>query len=228
MPAARLTPNETEARSDWWISSRAYFDSGIGQEPPIKRHHDAAGLFNQNILNRGKREQRPRFYKRTPYMEKPPTTVLPKQHGNKNKNNLMKANLSPLNLRNAFDDENEGGAGGYSVPVTFWQQLVPHLCMPDIDSRTPVGWLSEEEDQVRQLAMMNLAHQFNDASIAKDELRKAYEECKDIPLEQRDVIENFLKIESELDYEMKRDLLWNGAKLGKLIRDKNGLIKMLL
>ncbi|GJY67640.1 putative ribonuclease H-like domain-containing protein [Tanacetum coccineum] len=77
-----------------------------------------------------------------------------------------------------------------------------------------------EEDRVRQLAMMNLAHQFNEASIAKDELRKAYEECRDIPQEQRAVIENFLKIESELDYEMNRYLLWNGAKLGKQIRDK--------
>ncbi|GKA92833.1 hypothetical protein Tco_0814758 [Tanacetum coccineum] len=85
-----------------------------------------------------------------------------------------------------------------------------------------------QEDRVRQLAMMNLAHQFNDASIAKDELRKAYEECRDIPLEQRAVIENFLKIESELDYEMNRDLLWNGAKLGKQIRDKKGWINMLL
>nr|GEX98568.1 hypothetical protein [Tanacetum cinerariifolium] len=26
LPAARLTPDETEARSNWWISSRAYFD----------------------------------------------------------------------------------------------------------------------------------------------------------------------------------------------------------
>ncbi|GKB23199.1 hypothetical protein Tco_0862600 [Tanacetum coccineum] len=77
-----------------------------------------------------------------------------------------------------------------------------------------------QEDRVHQSAMMNLAHQFNDASIAKDELRKACEECSDIPLEQRVVIENFLKIESELDYEMNRDLLWNGAKLGKQIRDK--------
>ncbi|GJR11298.1 phospholipase-like protein [Tanacetum coccineum] len=148
-------------------------------QPPIGRHYDAAGLFDQNILNRGKREQRPSFYKRTPYTEQPPTTVLPKQRGNKNKNNVKKANLSPLNLGNAFDDENEGGDDvifwvadslvkrenyvnytdflndpdqiyldcymkGYSVPVTFWQQLVPHLCMPDIDSHTPMGWLSAE------------------------------------------------------------------------------------
>ncbi|GJU55843.1 phospholipase-like protein [Tanacetum coccineum] len=161
-------------------------------QPPIERHHDADGLFNQNILNRGKREQRPSFYKWTPYTKQPPTTILPKQHGNKNKNNVMKANLSPLNLGNAFDDENEGGDDviylggkftgnylvyenvdpqkvkrehyvtlqeflndpkpiyldcymkGYLVPVTFWQQLVPHLCMPDIDSRTLMGWLSEE------------------------------------------------------------------------------------
>ncbi|GJW26947.1 hypothetical protein Tco_0040758 [Tanacetum coccineum] len=62
----------------------------------------------------------------------------------------------------------------------------------------------------------------------KDELRKAYEECRDILLEQRAVIENFLKIESELDYEMNKDPLWNGAKLGKQIRDKKGWINMLL
>ncbi|GJX08858.1 phospholipase-like protein [Tanacetum coccineum] len=126
-------------------------------QPPIERHHDAAGLFNQNILNRGKREHRPSFYKRTPYMEQPPTTILPKKCGNKNKNNVTKANLSPLNLGNAFDDENEGGddviflggefTGNYLVVIhfiTFWQQLIPHLCMPDIDSSTPTGWLSGE------------------------------------------------------------------------------------
>ncbi|GKB71339.1 hypothetical protein Tco_0932751 [Tanacetum coccineum] len=77
---------------------------------PIEIHHHAAGLFDQNILNRGKREQRPSFYKRSPFMEQPPTTVLPKQRGNKTKNNVKKANLSPLNLGNAFDDDNEGGS----------------------------------------------------------------------------------------------------------------------
>ncbi|GJW51416.1 CBS domain-containing protein CBSCBSPB1-like protein [Tanacetum coccineum] len=31
LPVERLTPDETEARSDWWISSRAYFNGRIGQ-----------------------------------------------------------------------------------------------------------------------------------------------------------------------------------------------------
>nr|GFA95268.1 hypothetical protein [Tanacetum cinerariifolium] len=64
-----------------------------------------------------------------------------------------------------------------------------------------------QEDRGRQLAMMNLAHEFNDASTGKEELRKAYEECRDIPLEQRALIGKFLKIEFELDYEMNNDLL---------------------
>ncbi|GKB86549.1 hypothetical protein Tco_0958821 [Tanacetum coccineum] len=31
IPVARLTPDDYEARSDWWISSRAYFDGFIDQ-----------------------------------------------------------------------------------------------------------------------------------------------------------------------------------------------------
>ncbi|GKD94308.1 hypothetical protein Tco_1374145 [Tanacetum coccineum] len=58
-------------------------------QPSIERHHDVT------IMN--------------PYMEQPATTVLPKQRGNKNKNNVKKANLSPLNVWSVFDNENEGG-----------------------------------------------------------------------------------------------------------------------
>nr|GEV54611.1 transposase, MuDR, MULE transposase domain protein [Tanacetum cinerariifolium] len=188
MPAVRLTPDETEARSDWWISSRNSIDNLRNKKEILKKRdieeirkkkliikkhmknpipsHDAAGLYDQNILNQGKRDQRPSIYKQSPYREQPPSTVLPKKHGNKTKNNVKKSNLSPLNLGNALDDDNEGGddvmflgakftgyylvyenvdvSKGYLVPVTFWQQLVPHLCMPDIDSNTPVGWLSCE------------------------------------------------------------------------------------
>nr|GEZ84790.1 hypothetical protein [Tanacetum cinerariifolium] len=31
IPATRLTPDDNEARSEWWISSRAYFDGFIDQ-----------------------------------------------------------------------------------------------------------------------------------------------------------------------------------------------------
>ncbi|GJU20859.1 hypothetical protein Tco_1154201 [Tanacetum coccineum] len=72
-----------------------------------------------------------------------------------------------------------------------------------------------EEDRGRQLVIMNLAHEFNDACTAKDHLRKAYEECRDIPLDQRALIDNFLKIKSDLNYEMNNALLLKAAKLEK-------------
>ncbi|GJX02082.1 hypothetical protein Tco_0185995 [Tanacetum coccineum] len=77
-----------------------------------------------------------------------------------------------------------------------------------------------QEDRGRQLAIVNLGHQFDNACTAKDELKKAYEECRDIPMEQRALIENFLKIESELDYAMQNDLFRKAAKLEKQIIDK--------
>nr|GEU42523.1 phospholipase-like protein [Tanacetum cinerariifolium] len=63
MPAARLTPDDNEARSDWWISSKAYFDSFIGQvervpshmgrpnlKTTIETHHDVDGIFDQVFM----------------------------------------------------------------------------------------------------------------------------------------------------------------------------------
>nr|GEW99363.1 transposase, MuDR, MULE transposase domain protein [Tanacetum cinerariifolium] len=77
-----------------------------------------------------------------------------------------------------------------------------------------------QEDRVRQLSIMNLSHEFNDACTGKDDLQKAYEVCKDILLEQHALIGKFLKIESELDFEMHNALLWQAAKLEKQIIDK--------
>ncbi|GKD55981.1 hypothetical protein Tco_1289368, partial [Tanacetum coccineum] len=63
-----------------------------------------------------------------------------------------------------------------------------------------------EEDRGRQMAIMNLAREFDNACTAKDDLRKAYEECNHIPLEQRALIDNFQKIESDKDYEIHNAL----------------------
>ncbi|GKA04201.1 RNA-directed DNA polymerase, eukaryota, reverse transcriptase zinc-binding domain protein [Tanacetum coccineum] len=63
-----------------------------------------------------------------------------------------------------------------------------------------------EEDKGRQLAIMNLAVEYDNACTAKDVLWKAYEECNDIPQEQRALIVTFLKEESNKDYEMHNAL----------------------
>ncbi|GKD23450.1 hypothetical protein Tco_1225153 [Tanacetum coccineum] len=49
-----------------------------------------------------------------------------------------------------------------------------------------------DEDIVRQKATMELAVQFDNASTAKDDMRKAYEKCNDIPQEIRVLIDTFL------------------------------------
>nr|GEY64607.1 hypothetical protein [Tanacetum cinerariifolium] len=67
--------------------------------------------FFKELFNRQRREVRPSMYRRTPYMYLPPTIVLPKKCGDKTKNKGKNANLSPLNLRNAFADDNVGEDG---------------------------------------------------------------------------------------------------------------------
>ncbi|GKC01766.1 hypothetical protein Tco_0987902 [Tanacetum coccineum] len=84
-----------------------------------------------------------------------------------------------------------------------------------------------QEDRGRQLAIMNLGHQLDNAITTKDELRKAYEECRDIPLVKHALIENFLKIESELDQQMQNALFRKASKLEKQIRDKNKWVQQL-
>nr|GEZ05414.1 hypothetical protein [Tanacetum cinerariifolium] len=59
-----------------------------------------------------------------------------------------------------------------------------------------------DEDIIRQKAIMELAVQFDNASTTKDDQRKAYEKCNDIPQECRALIDTFLKQESDKDYEM--------------------------
>ncbi|GJW26681.1 putative ribonuclease H-like domain-containing protein [Tanacetum coccineum] len=78
-------------------------------QTPIPSHPHDAGLLNPNILNRERREVRASMYRQTPYMDLPPTTVLPKKHDDKTNNKVKNANVSPLNLGNTFADDNVGG-----------------------------------------------------------------------------------------------------------------------
>ncbi|GKF38182.1 hypothetical protein Tco_0118243, partial [Tanacetum coccineum] len=45
-----------------------------------------------------------------------------------------------------------------------------------------------DEDKARQKAIAELAMQFDNASTTKDDMRKAYEKCNDIPQKRRALI----------------------------------------
>ncbi|GJR74227.1 hypothetical protein Tco_0086592 [Tanacetum coccineum] len=284
VPTERLIPDEIEAGSGWWVSSRAYFDgreqrsgldqmmkqgqnifekinkfmedmsvgTGANKEPiivdqhygisdlsgfqsmqggpssfetpannpffnmdaivyansklatPIPSHPGDAGFCDPNKLDRARREQRPSVYMQSPYTHLPYTTVLPKKRVDKTKKKCKNDNVSPLNLGNAFAYDN---VGGDDVVITGVHDTGIYFTYENVDPN--------KEDRGRQLAIMNLGHQFDNAITAKDELRKAYEEYRDIPLVQRALIENFLKIESELDQQMQNALFRKAAKLEK-------------
>ncbi|GJZ69178.1 hypothetical protein Tco_0632728 [Tanacetum coccineum] len=70
-----------------------------------------------------------------------------------------------------------------------------------------------EEDKVRQLVIVNIAVEFENASIAKDDMRKAYDECSDITQEKRALIDTYLKQESDKDYEMHYALFRKAGKI---------------
>nr|GEZ81490.1 hypothetical protein [Tanacetum cinerariifolium] len=45
LPVQRLVPDENEARSRWWVSSRAYFDGRNIEEERIPRHLNQNNYF---------------------------------------------------------------------------------------------------------------------------------------------------------------------------------------
>ncbi|GKF16605.1 hypothetical protein Tco_0061523 [Tanacetum coccineum] len=56
-----------------------------------------------------------------------------------------------------------------------------------------------DEDVVYQKAIIELAVQFDNASTTKEDMKKAYEKCNDIPQENRALIDTFLKQKSDKD-----------------------------
>ncbi|GJR78039.1 hypothetical protein Tco_0148824 [Tanacetum coccineum] len=70
---------------------------------------------------------------------------------------------------------------------------------------------------------MELAVQFDNASTAKNDLRKAYEKCNDIPQENRALIDTFLKQESDKDYKMHLAMYSSGNVSGSIVRNSNSL-----
>ncbi|GJT09452.1 transposase, MuDR, MULE transposase domain protein [Tanacetum coccineum] len=69
-------------------------------------------------------------------------------------------------------------------------------------------------------AILDLALQFDNACTAKDDLRKAYEKCNDIPQESRALIDAFLKEGYDKNYELNLSMYGKAVKLEKQMNAK--------
>nr|GEU56360.1 hypothetical protein [Tanacetum cinerariifolium] len=56
--------------------------------------------------------------------------------------------------------------------------------------------------------------------MSKQDLRKAYEKCNDIPQKSRDLIDTFLKEEADKDYELNLFMFGKAAKIQKQMNAK--------
>ncbi|GJZ93009.1 phospholipase-like protein [Tanacetum coccineum] len=106
MPSLSATPNwrtpmPSHPSTSNWQSQMPSHSATPNWQPPIPSHPHDVGLLNPERSSS-------RVYRRTPYMDLPPTTVLPKKRGDKTKNKVKNANVSPLNLGNAFAYDNVG------------------------------------------------------------------------------------------------------------------------
>nr|GEW62399.1 hypothetical protein [Tanacetum cinerariifolium] len=77
-----------------------------------------------------------------------------------------------------------------------------------------------DKDMVRQKAILDLALQFENACTTKNDLRKAYEKCNDIPQESRALIDTFLKEGSDKDYELNLSIYGKATKIEKHMNAK--------
>ncbi|GKB67130.1 hypothetical protein Tco_0928542, partial [Tanacetum coccineum] len=124
LPTASMTPDDIEAGSEWGFNRVACLlsrrsQTALSLKVPkrlllmvliwLRQTDKPLRHCILNILNRERRDSRPSLYRRSPYMDLPPTTILPKKQGDKTKNKGKNANVSPLNLGDSFADDNVGG-----------------------------------------------------------------------------------------------------------------------
>ncbi|GJU83984.1 phospholipase-like protein [Tanacetum coccineum] len=112
------TPMPSHTGIPNWQTPMSSHRATSNLQTPMPSHPRDVSLVNQNLLNREIKEARPSMYRRSPYMDLPPTTVLPKQRGAKSMNKRRNANVSLFNLGNTFVDDNVGADDVLIIDVT--------------------------------------------------------------------------------------------------------------
>ncbi|GKA46624.1 hypothetical protein Tco_0739507 [Tanacetum coccineum] len=111
-----------------------------------------------------------------------------------------------------------GYGGEASSPLrrgfTTWLATIPCFFATCKIMASPVQQRKEMEQKKIQLAkaILDSALQFENACTAKNDLRKTYEKCNDIPQESRALIDTFLKEGSDKDYELNLSMYGKTAK----------------
>ncbi|GJT16846.1 hypothetical protein Tco_0875552 [Tanacetum coccineum] len=160
---------EQSASHYWQPSSHPGSNYLFGQPPShmvrpnvqttIETQHDVDGIVDQNIPNRGKRQQLPSKYLVSPFKVQAPTTMVPKQRVSKTINEGKKANLSPLNLGGGFEGYNEEEnnvtflGSHFTGSILFYENVDPEKVrrgnyenpdMQRLSYGTSNGWLGGE------------------------------------------------------------------------------------
>nr|GEU90457.1 phospholipase-like protein [Tanacetum cinerariifolium] len=299
LPVQRLVPDEIEARSRWWVSSRAYFDRRNIEDERIPRHLNRNNYFEvPPEMYREFKEQR-RGYKKMMgksddmserrswpegwlsgdflirerakngnwtlskfdticlHPENNRFMILTDPHIIETLDCSMRPYPSWKDVNLVYMPINAGGVHWVTGAINLADFIFYVFYSMESESR-----MSMLEQQVRDWTHVinrilqmcgyfngtgrqsyNFQFSYNDCFgyavpqqqnakdcgviTSKDELLKAYEQCRDISMDKRAMIENFLKIESKLDYEMQGALFRKAAKLEKQIRDKLGWLQQL-
>nr|GEV94888.1 hypothetical protein [Tanacetum cinerariifolium] len=166
LPIERLVPDETEARSRWWVSSRAYFDGRSFEDEQIPQCVPSSFYTLENNSS---------FFN----MATPSNWQTPNQSNWLSPSNWQTPNPSYLDnvtitgvqqtdnyfnyetvdpdkvtrdtyvlmtefILDPYDIYLDCYMKGYKLSIFFWLQLVPHLCTYRRERSWPEGWLSSD------------------------------------------------------------------------------------
>nr|GEV93768.1 hypothetical protein [Tanacetum cinerariifolium] len=106
------------------------WQSQMPSQSEIKFGNPLSRRINMMMSYSTWREHHPSIYRQNPYMDLPPTMVLPKKRGGKSKNKGKKANVSPFNSRNAFKD---GDVEGDNVMIMGEQDTGIYFTYENVD-----------------------------------------------------------------------------------------------
>nr|GEZ49452.1 hypothetical protein [Tanacetum cinerariifolium] len=199
LPVERLVPDETEARSRWWVSSRAYFDGRSFEEEHIPRHLNRNNYFEVPSEMYQDFEEHRRGYQQM--KEKNADMYEKMTRFIEDMRQVPEANTTPIITDQHFGVSDISGFQSYQPGTSNWQNpmtsrcqdagiLDPNLCdrarrepQPSIYMLSPYTNLppttiltkkkvdkTKKKGKTTKLSLLNLGNNFADESVSVDDV----------------------------------------------------------